>query len=136
MNGSEAKPMTEFDKDLAKAIAQQKREAIQAEKVKALVSLEEMQELVVLDLINTSEHLNEVVRSVFQFVSRRDDETMNAIAPDDAKEEELQAIEDKITLAWNKLEEATPERWVIIATQHLQQGLMALRRAVDAPTEF
>jgi hypothetical protein len=61
---------------------------------------------------------------------------MNAIAPEGAKEEELQAIEDKITLEWNKLEEATPERWVIIATQHLQQGLMALRRAVDAPTDF
>lgn len=136
MNGNEAKPLTEFDKELGQAISQQKREAVQAAKVAALVSLDEMKELVHLDLINTSERLNEVVRSVFQFVSRRDDEAMNAIAPEDAKEEELQAIEDKITIAWNKLEEATPERWVIIATQHLQQGLMALRRALDAPTEF
>ncbi len=135
MNGNQF-PTTEGDKALGEAIAQQKREAIQAAKVAATVSLAEMQELVVLDLINTSERLNEVVRAVFQFVSRRDDETMNAIAPDDAKEEELQAIEDKITIAWNKLEEATPERWVVIATQHLQQGLMALRRAVDAPTGF
>lgn len=132
----EPMPITTLDKNLAEAIAQQKREAIQAAKVAATVSLEEMKELVNIELINTSERLNEVVREVFQFVSRRDDETMNAIAPDDAKEEELQAIEDKITIAWNKLEEATPERWVIIATQHLQQGLMALRRAVDAPTEF
>lgn len=135
MNGNQF-PTTEGDKALAKAISQQKREAIQAAKVAATVSLEEMKELVSIELINTSERLNEVVREVFQFVSRRDDETMNAIAPDDAKEEELQAIEDRITVAWNKLEEATPERWVIIATQHLQQGLMALRRAVDAPTEF
>lgn len=133
---NEAIPTTMLDKNIGQAIAQQKREAIQAAKVAATVSLEEMKELVNIELINTSERLNEVVREVFQFVSRRDDETMNAIAPDDAKEEELQAIEDKITIAWNKLEEATPERWVIIATQHLQQGLMALRRAVDAPTEF
>jgi dihydroxyacetone kinase-like predicted kinase len=136
MNGNNSFPTTEGDKALAAAIAQQKREAAHAAKVAALVSLDEMKELVDIDLINVSERLNEVVRSVFMFVSRRDDETMNAIAPEDAKEEELQAIEDKITLEWNKLEEATPERWVIIATQHLQQGLMALRRAVDAPTDF
>lgn len=129
-------PTTMLDKNIAQAIVQQKREAVEAARVAAAVSLEEMKELVKLDLVNTSERLNEVVRAVFQFVSRRDDETMNAIAPDDAKEEELQAIEDRITVAWNKLEEATPERWVIIATQHLQQGLMALRRAVEAPTEF
>jgi dihydroxyacetone kinase-like predicted kinase len=136
MNGNNALPTTEGDKALAAAIAQQQREAVQAAKVAALVSLDEMKVLVEMDLINTSERLNEVVREVFQFVSRRNDEAMNSIAPDDAKEDELQAIEDRITVAWNKLEEATPERWVIIATQHLQQGLMALRRAVDAPTEF
>lgn len=133
---NETIPTTILDKNIAEAIAQQKREAAHAAKVAATVSLAEMKTLVDIDLINVSERLNEVVRAVFMFVSRRDDETMNAIAPEGAPEEELQAIEDKITLEWNKLEEATPERWVIIATQHLQQGLMALRRAVEAPTEF
>ncbi len=133
---NETIPSTMLDKNIAEAIAQQRREAAHAAKVAATVSLNEMKTLVDIDLINVSERLNEVVRAVFMFVSRRDDETMNAIVPEGAPEEEVQAIEDKITLEWNKLEEATPERWVIIATQHLQQGLMALRRAVEAPTEF
>jgi len=35
-----------------------------------------------------------------------------------------------------RLEDATPERWTHIAGTHLQQGLMALTRAVAQPTFF
>lgn len=37
---------------------------------------------------------------------------------------------------WNRLDDAAPERWTHIAGTHLQQGLMALTRAVAQPTFF
>jgi hypothetical protein len=50
-----------------------------------------------------------------------------------AKGEDLGALCDRLTSA---LHPATDGRWVAIAKTHLQQGIMALVRAVAKPESF
>lgn len=45
-------------------------------------------------------------------------------------------VGEELVAEVDRLEAATPERWVSVGATHLQEGLMALTRSVAQPTFF
>lgn len=79
--------------------------------------------------------LSELVKEVFLAIQAKRDWLSHELSPD-LPTEHAEMWESKLNWLSSDMDDATPDRWLMIGTQHLQEGLSALRRALKQPTGF